>query len=418
MFCRIFQSIMSLVIGMISARYLGPSNYGLISYAASITAFVVPIVQLGLRNILVQELVSEPEKDGEILGTALGMSVCSSFLGIVGVLAFVSIANRGERDTFIVCGLYSLSLVFQMTEMIQYWYQAKLMSKYTSITALLVYVVVSAYRIYLLVTAKSIYWFAVVNALDYLLVSIVLLVIYWKLNGGRLKVSRNLAKKLFSKSKYYIVSGMMITIFSQTDRIMLKLLCNDATVGYYSAAATCAGITSFIFVAIIDSFRPVIFENKKRSQELFEKNMSSLYALILYMGLAQSLLFTIFAKYIISMLYGIEYINAVSILQVIVWYSSFSYMGSARNIWILAEEKQQHLWLINLSGVILNIMGNLILIPSLGADGAAIATVITQFFTNFVLSFIFRPINRNGKLLIDAMRPSVMLDMVRRITKK
>ena len=91
--CRVFQSLISFVIGMISARYLGPSNYGLINYASSIIAFVVPLAQLGLRNVLVEEIISHPEREGKTLGTSLVMSSCMSLLCIAGCLAFVSIVN-------------------------------------------------------------------------------------------------------------------------------------------------------------------------------------------------------------------------------------------------------------------------------------------------------------------------------------
>ena len=105
--CRIVQSLLALIIGMISARYLGPSNFGLLNYASSVVAFVVPLAQLGLRNVLVEEIISHPEREGKTLGTSLVMSVISSLLCMVGCAAFVSIANAGERDTLIVCILYS-----------------------------------------------------------------------------------------------------------------------------------------------------------------------------------------------------------------------------------------------------------------------------------------------------------------------
>ena len=92
---RIAQSIVGMLIAMITARFLGPSNYGLINYASSIVAFAVPIMQLGLSNILVQELVNNKEKEGEIIGTAIGMSIISGILSILGILAFVAIANKG-----------------------------------------------------------------------------------------------------------------------------------------------------------------------------------------------------------------------------------------------------------------------------------------------------------------------------------
>ena len=60
--CKIVQNILSFVVSMMSARYLGPSNYGLITYATSVVAFILPFANLGLTNILVQELISEPHR--------------------------------------------------------------------------------------------------------------------------------------------------------------------------------------------------------------------------------------------------------------------------------------------------------------------------------------------------------------------
>ena len=161
---RIVQSILALVISMLTARYLGPSNYGLISYASSVVAFVVPIMQLGLPSILVQEIVNKPKQEGEILGTSIVLSVTSSFACMLGVFAFANVVNTGETTTIIVCALYSTLLFAQAIEIVQYWFQAKLASKYVSITSLVAYAIVSAYKIFLLVTGKSIYWFAVSNA--------------------------------------------------------------------------------------------------------------------------------------------------------------------------------------------------------------------------------------------------------------
>ena len=108
--CRILQAIFSLVITMLTARILGPDNYGLINYAASIVAFVLPIMQLGLNSILVMELVNSPNDEGEILGSSITMSVCSAFLSIAGVISFAFVANRNETETIIVCALYSILL--------------------------------------------------------------------------------------------------------------------------------------------------------------------------------------------------------------------------------------------------------------------------------------------------------------------
>ena len=403
--CRIVQSVVALFIGMITARYLGPSDYGLLNYASSVIAFVVPLAQLGLSNILVDEIVSHPEREGQTLGTALVMSVVSGLFCVLGCISFVYLLNPQEQDTLIVCSLYGISLIFQMTEMIQYWYQAKLLSKYTAVVSLAAYAIVSVYRIFLLISQKNIYWFALAYSVDYFLISATLIFLYGKIGNQKLSFSLSLVKKLFSRSKYYIVSSMMVTIFSQTDKIMIKSMLGNAETGYYSTAIACAGMASFVFVAIIDSFRPVIFASKKTDREKYEGNVTLLYAVIIYMGLAQSVVMTLFARIIIMILYGEAYLNAIPLLQIITWYSAFAYMGSVRNIWMLAEEKQKYLWIINLSGAVLNVVGNFALIPVFGAAGAAIASVMTQFFTNFLLCFLIRPIRPAFRLICRAVNP-------------
>ncbi len=410
--CRIVQAVFTFVIGMVSARYLGPSNYGLIGYAKSVVAFAIPLAQLGLDNVLVEEIVSNPDREGETLGTALIMSVVSSLVSILGVLLFSSIVNAGERETILVCGLQAISLVFKMMEMIQYWYQAKLMSKYVSITSLFAYVIVSAYKIYLLVSKKSILWFSVSEALDFFIIALVLILIYYKIGSQTLKFSFKLAKKMLSRSKYYIFSSMLVTVFSQNDKILIKEMISDAASGFYTAASTCAGATSFVFQAIIDSFRPLIFHYKKNSQANYEKNIERLYSIIFYLGMFQSAFLTCLAPIIVPILYGAEYIAAIPILQIITWQSTFSYMGPVRNIWILAEGKQKCLWTINLLGAILNVSLNFVLIPIIGVCGAAIASVVTQFVSNFLLCYIYKPIRPTGSLILQALHPYTLIEMV------
>ena len=184
--CRVVQAVFALIINMLTARYLGPSNFGLITYASSLVAFVVPIMNLGFSAILVQEIVNNPGREGKTLGTSMFLSLCSSICCITGVTAFAFIANHDEPVTIIVCLLYSFILIFQALDLMQYWFQAKYLSKYTSIVSLCAYLVVSAYKIYLLVTAKSVYWFAISNAFDYALISISIIVIYHKLGGQKL----------------------------------------------------------------------------------------------------------------------------------------------------------------------------------------------------------------------------------------
>lgn len=411
--CKIIQSLINFLIGMITARYLGPSNYGIISYVASVVAFALPIMQLGLNQTLVKEFINAPEREGQILGTALAINIISGVCSMVGSVAFVLVANPNEPETLLVCILYSFTLLFQATEMTQFWFQSKLLSKYPSIATLIAYTIVAFYKVYLLVTGKGVVWFSVSNVLDYLIASVILMIIYNRIGTQKLSINWSLGKEMLSRSKYYILPSLMVMIFQHTDRVMIKMMCGTAETGIYSAAITCIGISGFVFSAVIESARPEILEKKKVDQEQYEKRVIQLYSIITYMSLAQSIFMTVFSGPLIYIMYGEQFSGSVAVLCVAVWYVTFSYFGSVRNVWILGEGIQKYLFGINIIGAVLNILVNFALIPIWGGVGAAVASFITQFFTNVVIGFIFPPIRRNNYLMIKGLNPKIVIDIIR-----
>ena len=305
-------------------------------------------------------------------------------------------------------------MIFQSVEIIVYWFQAKLLSKYSSLAILAAFIAVSLYQLWVLFTGKSIYWFAISNALNYFLIASILIIIYKKLGGQKLSFSFNTFRRMFARSKYYIISDMMITIFAQTDRIMIKLMLGDSQTGYYSAAVTCATMTGFVFSAIIDSMRPTILEAKKDNTPGYELNLKRLYNIVIYLSLLQSLLITLLSGLIVRILYGSDYAAAVPALRIVAWYTTFSYIGSVRNIWILAEGKQKYLLFINMLGAVANVALNFLLIEKFGINGAAFASLITQIFTNVVIGFIFKDIRQNNYIMLKSLSPNIFFGMLRR----
>jgi len=410
--CKLCKAVLTLVTTMLISRHLGVANYGLLNYAAGLVSFVVPIMKLGIDNVLVHSYVSEPEAEGEILGTTMVLNLFSAFLCIVGVTAFAFFVNGSEQDTILVCFLYSLMLLFQAMEMIYYWFHAKMLAKYSAIAMLVAYIVVAALQGILVLANANVYLFALSHSVDFLVITVILFIAYPQKGGQKLSFSLERGRTLLSVSKYYIVSGLMVTIFSQTDRIMLKLMMGNEATGIYAAATTCASMTSFVFIAIVDSMRPGIFEGMKKSKELFEQRLKLLYSVIIYFSLLQCLCTTLLAPIIIRILYGQGYMSAVSVLQISVWFTTFSYLGVVRNIWILAKNQQKYLPLINLLGASANVILNFVFIPVWGASGAAFASLITQFFTNVLVGYIIPSIRPNNRLMVQSLYPKELLALV------
>lgn len=417
--CKIIQCILGFFVSLMSARYLGPSNYGLINYAQSLVVFVTPVMQLGFSNILVQEIVNKPDDEGLTLGTTIFFSFCSSILCSICVVIFAFVANKGDMVTVIVCTLFSLSLIAQAFELVVYWYQAKLLSKYHAIVGLIAYTVVSIYKIVLLATGKNVYWFAVSYAIDYAIVAASLIILYRRKGGKRFQISKKLAKTLFRRSSPYVLSSMMVAIFTQTDKVMLNQMLDSSATGFYSAAVVLGSLTSFVYQAVVDSFRPKLFEDlKNEGHDKFNRGIIDLYSLIIYTSLVQAVLMSVLAYPIVLLTYGKQYLLAVNTLRIVAWFTTFSCLGIVRNIWILANEKQAYLTPINMSGAIANVVLNALLIPIWGINGAAIASLVTQFFTNVVTGIIIKPIRENNTLMYRSLNPALAYHMVQRIVNE
>ena len=127
---------------------------------------------------------------------------------------------------------------------------------------------------------------------------------------------------------------------------------------------------------------------------------------------------TLGAELIVGVVYGSQYSPSVTALRIVVWYTTFAYLGSVRNIWLLAENKQKYLWIVNLSGAVANVLLNFCLIPYLGVNGAAIASLVTQFFTNVIIGYIIKPIRPNNRIMVSSLNPKVLIFVLKKITKR
>lgn len=405
------QMILTCIVGIISARYLGPGNYGLISYGQAFASFFAAFCTLGIHAVIIKDFVDHPNEQGIAIGTTLVLRGLSSFLSAIMIVGVVSIVDAGERETIIVVALCSVYLVFQIFDTFNYWFQARYQSKITSIATLFAYSIVSLYKIILLINNKSVKWFAFSTALDYFVIGVFLCFAYKHYNGPKLQFSFEKAKALLGKSYQYILSSMMVTIYGQTDKLMLKQMLNETEVGYYSVATSLCTIWIFVLQAIIDSLYPTILNLFAIDKDAFARKNRQLYSIVFYVSCTVSILFTLFAGIGIRLMYGPNYLGAVNPLRIVTWYTAFSYLGVARNAWIVYNNKQKYLKYMYGGAACINVMLNAVLIPIMGASGAALASLITQIFTSIILPYMFKEMRENAKMMIDAI---LLKDFLRR----
>ncbi len=399
---KIAQMVLSFFVSILTARYLGPGNYGIISYVNAYVAFFTSLCTLGINAVIIKDFVEKPQEQGKTIGTTLAMRFVSSFLSAVMIVCIVNVADRGEPTTIVVAVLCSISLLFQVFDTFNYWFQSRYESKVTSIATFIAYAATALYRIVLLALQKDVVWFAFATAVDYMVLGAILLYFYKKNNGPRLSISIEKGKNLLGRSYHYILSGMMVAVYGQTDKFMLKQMLDETSVGFYSLASTVNLMWVFVLQAIIDSLNPTIMRLYEKNGEQFNRKNRQLYAIVIYVSMAAAICFVLFAPLIIKILYGNAYMPAVGPLRIITWYTIFSYLGVARNAWIVCENQQKYLKYMYLSAAVINVVLNYFMIPIWGASGAAMASLLTEISTSIILPYFIKDMRPNIKLIGEA----------------
>ena len=130
---HLYSMLTSLTIAAMVARYLGPSDYGLINYCASVISIFTTLAGLGLDNLIISEIIRKPEKEGGYLGTALVMRLGVSLISYPLLLAVIYIMHPGDNLLLLVAALQALGMIFQTYEVFVYWFRIKLqMNTYRS----------------------------------------------------------------------------------------------------------------------------------------------------------------------------------------------------------------------------------------------------------------------------------------------
>ena len=399
---RVFQLVLTFVTTMLVTRYLGPDEYGKITYVNSYIQLFLPLCTLGMNDIVVKELVDHRDRNDEILGTMIGLRVVSSLISMLCSIVLVTLFNKGDQYLWIAA-LLSFSLLFQSFDSILYFYQSRLLSKTTGIVYALAYLITSICRIAGIFLKRSIYFFAFAMSLDFMMVAVLLLLAYFK-DKQILRFSLPLAKDLLRKSGYYIFAGLLVVIYGKvTDTLLLGKMVSETAVGLYAAGTTLCNAWPFVLTAVIDSMNPVIVDTYKTDKELFKTKVRQLYALVFYISVLAAVGITIFSDLTISILYGAEFEAAALPMRIYCWSTAFSYIGVSRTAWMQCEEKTKYEINISLFGALVNIALNYILISRIGIIGAALAAVLTQLLTNFVFLFVMKETRENAKLILDAI---------------
>ena len=387
---QIISLAMSFFIGAWIARYLGPENYGVLSYSIAFAGLFAFIASLGVDGIVSRELVAEPEKKDELLGTAFVLKLIGGFLASSITIVSIFILETSPLIRALV-SLFSLTYIFQATQVISLFFQSRVEAKNSVRAQVVAAFISSILKVILIFSGYGIIWLMVIYVLDSVWLSLLLFIEYKKrnFNFGKWTLKSSLSKKILKSSWLLMLSSASAYIYMKVDQVMIGKMLGDFSVGIYSAAVKFVEVWYFIPGLICVSLFPAIINAKKIDKSLYLSRLKNLFLLLLFLSIIIAMPTTIFAKWGIKTLFGSEYILASGVLQIYIWSGVGLFLGWGINQYLLSEDRINTIFLYNTVSMIMNIGLNFLFIPLFGLYGAAWATLISYIVAP-VLFFIFR----------------------------
>ncbi|MGL5794453.1 MAG: flippase [Waterburya sp.] len=401
---RILMMALSFFVGISVVRYLGPESYGKLSYSLSFAGLIGVIAKLGLDQIVVRNLVQEKKSTQEILGTAYLLKLIASLFTIILIGVSIWIFNSDTQIRWMTL-IISMGLIFSTFEIIDFWFQAKVLSRSMAIVRSTQLILTSSSKLLLIFWKFPLIAFAWVYLAEFVLQAIGMIWVYYQNHQSisRWQINWSQAKKLLKDSWPLIFSGVMILIYMRIDQIMLGNMAGDKAVGNYAAAVRLSEPCYFISGAICSSVYPSLIKARKKNQQEYQNKIQLIYDLMAWISLLIAVTTSLLSHALATTLLGSEYVEAGAILQLHIWSCPFVFLGIARSKWLMTENYTRFSLVATSLGALANVILNTMWIPNYGGMGAAFATLISYAISSHLSSLVYPPVLKNGWMLTKAL---------------
>jgi O-antigen/teichoic acid export membrane protein len=403
-FERILRILVSFVVTIFVVRYLGPKDFGLYSYALSFFWLFGSLSTLGLESITTREIVKFPEKKDEINGTVFFLRLAGSFAAVISIGITLLITGEDSFTSMLIL-ILSGSFFFQSFSVIEYYFRAIVKAKYNAYALSASVILSSGLKVIFILTEAPLLYFIYAVVFEYMVLAAGLIIVYHynKLSIFNWKYSKQLASALLKDSWPLMLSGIVVMVYMRIDQIMIKHMIGEEAVGFYAAAVRLCEAWYFIPVTLCNSIFPAIVNAKNVSEEFYNNRMQKLYDILTWLAIVIAVPVTIFSGQIIELLFGQEFAPASPVLTIYIWAGVAVFLGVASSQYLINENLTKLSFIRTFTGMIINVILNLVLIPVWGINGAALATLVSYTIVAFFPSF-----NKNYRFQIKMMIKSFL----------
>ncbi len=382
----------SLVIGnflviVVLANGTSPALVGEFSFAVSVMWLASPLVHLGMEGIVTRRSVNRPPDEQHAVENALAATFTAAlvFIGIIMACAMAYIDEPVTRLlTMIICVRLVLFATFPIAGWLQANYQAHVYVRPKTVVTLLG----TGLTVAVFLWTGSVVAAAMVMAAEALVIAAIMIAIVLGRRGlSRLTVRPATIRTLLREALPVMVSAVSIVIYQKIDQVMVRAISGPAETGYYAVAARLSEGLGFVAVAVAHSLLPVVVAEIAASDRA-----GAARRLQPKLDVMAGLCFCVMGFWlvaggpVITALFGEAFAPAIPILMVHL--ASFLFIGTGlmQSCWLIATGQQKYMMIVTATGLGANLLLNAVLIPPMGAMGAAVATVISYAASGYLMA--------------------------------
>jgi len=374
---RVFTDI---ILNAWIASYLGASEYGLQVYAFGFAALLQPLASFGLETHVTQMLVRRQSPQA-VLGTAFWFKVATGAIAfLIASAAAVFVHPPSENATRALITIASSTLVFRSLDVTDLWFQSRVEAHWSVLSRSATAIILAIVKIMLLESGASNLQFTIVTALELLIVGLLAAAVFWVRNP-EVRVWRfdaALAREMLRRRWPTMAAAFCVALYLRAGPVMLGWFGGSRDVGVFGAANRLAEVVYFLPAAIVASVTPFVIRAHERSAAEFERALLGVGTLLTWMGVGVAAATIVFSGSLVARLYSAEFAPAASVLVVLVAAYPIVFGTSANHIWTtMLNYERAAFWRLFASAVLCAAL-NVLLIPRLGALGAACGLVAAQ----------------------------------------
>jgi len=381
-----------LLVNVWIARSLGPSDFGLLSYALALTTVLAAIATVGLPEVLVRDFVREPDRASTIVASALALRLLGALLALLLAAGIARVARPDEPRALFLVAVLAAGQLAVAVDVVDQRFQA--LSNVRPIVLIRngAFSLFTLLKICALLLHASVGTFAALTTLE---LAVVAVLFYWRaqnrgLQFGLSHVCRSECYRLVHQGWPLLLRLLAIGVYMRLDQVLIGELLGDRAVGLYAAAARASEIWHLAPASLVLAIAPQLTRIHQRSIVDYEERLVWLFRSFLLVSVGVGVAFTIASPWIIRLLYGAHYAAAAPVLAIHVWAGVFVAFGIVANNWLINMGLIRVALFQALIAAGVSVAVNLIFIPILGIIGAAIALVISQGLSGLLLNAAFR----------------------------